>query len=358
VVVPETWFFRDPEAFTMLARVSHEAWLRDPSSRVLRLLSLPSSTGEEPYSMAMALVDAGVPADRFRIDAVDISRRVLTYADRGVYGKNSFRGQDLSFRDRHFDAMPDGYRLKSAVRRQVHFEQANLLAADFLPGQDIYDAVFCRNLLIYFDRPTQDRAVGVLARLLAPKSVLFVAPSETGLLLSHAFESAKVPLAFAFRKSGARPGRAAEPVKRPVTERAAHAAALPALPLLHLAPTRRADELPISPAVAVKAVAETGLDRATELADGGHFVEAAHCCEAHLGLHGPSAQAFYLMGLVHGARGDQTAAAEFYRKALYLAPDHHDALIHFALLLEQQGHADRALLLRNRARRAESAGRA
>ncbi len=62
VVVPETWFFRDREAFTMLARIGHEAWLRRaPASRVLRLLSLPSSTGEEPYSMAMALLDAGIP---------------------------------------------------------------------------------------------------------------------------------------------------------------------------------------------------------------------------------------------------------------------------------------------------------
>ena len=73
VVVPETWFFRDREAFATLASIGHERWLRAPADGVLRLLSLPSSTGEEPYSMAMALLDAGVPADRFRIDAVDVS---------------------------------------------------------------------------------------------------------------------------------------------------------------------------------------------------------------------------------------------------------------------------------------------
>src|SRR5437660_5043000 len=70
VVVPETWFFRDRKAFAALVRVVQEEWLRTHPEGVLRLLSLPCSTGEEPYAMAMALRDAGVPAHRFRVDAV------------------------------------------------------------------------------------------------------------------------------------------------------------------------------------------------------------------------------------------------------------------------------------------------
>jgi len=80
VVVPETWFFRDREAFATLASIGHERWKRAPADGMLRLLSLPSSTGEEPYSMAMALVDAGVPADRFRIDGVDVSANAIASA--------------------------------------------------------------------------------------------------------------------------------------------------------------------------------------------------------------------------------------------------------------------------------------
>ncbi len=83
VVVPETWFFRDREAFAALARLAREEWLPSaPQTGCCRLLSLPCSTGEEPYSMAMALLDAGVPADRFRIDAVDISAAALAQAER------------------------------------------------------------------------------------------------------------------------------------------------------------------------------------------------------------------------------------------------------------------------------------
>ncbi len=135
VVVPETWFFRDREAFAALALTVYEDWLGAHPEDHLRLLSLPSSTGEEPYSMAMALLDAGFPANRFRVDAVDISARALARAGHAVYGKNSFRGNELGFRDRHFEATAHGYRLSDAVRRQVRFQQSNLLAAGFFLPQ-------------------------------------------------------------------------------------------------------------------------------------------------------------------------------------------------------------------------------
>jgi len=205
VVVPETWFFRDREAFAALALTVYEDWLGAHPEDHLRLLSLPSSTGEEPYSMAIALLDAGFPANRFRVDAVDISACALARAGHAVYGKNSFRGKELGFRDRHFEATAHGYRLSDAVRRQVQFQQGNLLAAGFLPGVESYDVIFCRNVLIYFDRAARDRALNVLVRLLTPKGVLFVAPSETGLLLSHNFIPTNMPRAFAFRKAGVMP---------------------------------------------------------------------------------------------------------------------------------------------------------
>jgi chemotaxis protein methyltransferase WspC len=89
------------------------------------------------------------------------------------------------------------------------------------------------------------------------------------------------------------------------------------------------------------------------LADQGHFVEAATCCEAHLRRHGPSATAFYLLGLVRDATGSQSEAGDFYRKALYLDPDHCDAQIHLAFLMERQGDRAGAQVLRSRAQRLE-----
>jgi chemotaxis protein methyltransferase WspC len=88
-----------------------------------------------------------------------------------------------------------------------------------------------------------------------------------------------------------------------------------------------------------------------ELANQGHLAEAAQACEAHLRAHGPSAQAFYVLGLVRDASGLHAAAADFYRKALYLEPTHHEALVHLGVLLAAQGDGAAAKVINARARR-------
>ena len=201
VVVPETWFFRDRESFAALERLTSDELLPASPTTPLRLLSVPCATGEEPYSIVMTLLDAGVPEERFRVEAIDICERLLIHARRGVYGRGSFRGADMQFRERHFQSASGGYLLNESVRRLVRFQQGNLLSPNFLPGLARYDVIFCRNVLIYFDRPTQDRALAVLSRLLTANGVVFAGPAESGVVIEHDFRSAKMPLAFAFRKA-------------------------------------------------------------------------------------------------------------------------------------------------------------
>jgi chemotaxis protein methyltransferase WspC len=102
---------------------------------------------------------------------------------------------------------------------------------------------------------------------------------------------------------------------------------------------------------------QAGLDEAVRLANQGSLVEAATCCEQHVQRYGPSANAFHLLGLVRDAAGNPTDASRYYRKALYLDPEHHDTLVHFAFLVEQQGDRAGAQVLRNRARRVEQNGK-
>ena len=318
--------------------------------------------------MAMALLDSGFPATRFHIDGIDISARALAHAKRAVYGRNSFRGQELAFRDRHFKATSHGYHVAEAVRRQVTLQQGNLFDADFLPGSEIYDVIFFRNILIYFDRATQDRAIHVLSRLLTPQGVLFVGSSESGVLLNHNFVTAKIPLAFAFRRaSAALP--ASQPIQQPIPQRAPKhpatvvrdAPLVPAqsaprsrrtLPTTLAAPAAPAiDVRPVLPMQSIGADANAGIEKVQRLADQGQLAEAEKYCEQHLCEHGPSAQAYYLLGLMRDAIGQQAQSIDYYRKALYLDPNHHEALIHLAFQLGQQGDAAGAHVLHQRALR-------
>jgi chemotaxis protein methyltransferase WspC len=337
IVVPETWFLRDPQAFTLLARWALETWMPTHVHGTLRLLSLPCSTGEEPYSMAMTLLAAGFPADRVSIDAVDISECSLAMARRAVYGKNSFRGENLVFRGTFFEATAGAWHLRQSVQSHVRFHQANLLAADLLGGSERYDAIFCRNVLIYFDRETQDRTVGVLRRLLAPGGLVFVGPSETSLLLSHDFVAIKAPLAFAFQT------RDATIVARRANTRMAG--------LHHARPPLRASAA--VRAAPVKVDGPSTLQQAAALADAGSFAEAAALCAEHVARVGPAAEAFRLNAMIFAEAGNLDSAAENYRSALYLDPNDYESLIHLSLLLEKRGDAAGAKVLQKRAQRLE-----
>ncbi|NBI49346.1 CheR family methyltransferase [Burkholderia sp. ISTR5] len=461
-VVPETWFFREREAFVALAARALER-LRAEPSLPLRVLSAPCSTGEEPYSAAMALVDAGIDPARLQIDALDISARAIARAQRAEYGRNSFRGHALEFRARHFTPTADGWRLDARIRDCVRFRRANLLELGG-PGQagdeGRYDFIFCRNVLIYFDRQAQERALRALDARLAEDGLLFVGPAETGVVMRQAMSSAKIPLAFAFHRtreaeapaawpraavampvaaaagSGAGRRQAVEPgpglppvgVRATLTapaESAAHewfadiAWPLPTAepgraaraggpgaeaPTASVAggegatPWRRgrvapggaglsspaqsaprgatatvttmpgragpagakaASVVPAAPAAggAVHAApAVTGaeaLETARARADAGDFAAAERAVLEAMSAAGPSAEAYYLLGLIADAQG-LPVAAEHYRKALYLAPTHREALTHLATLLDIAGDHDGARWLKERARRAEA----
>lgn len=130
----------------------------------------------------MALLDAGIAPGALLIDAMDISPSSVAKARLAVYGRNAFRGSELGFRERYFDALDEGHRLHERVRQQVSLQVGNVLDPALASRDGLYDFVFCRNLLIYFDVPTQQRVFEVLKRLLHPQGVLFIGPAEGSLL--------------------------------------------------------------------------------------------------------------------------------------------------------------------------------
>lgn len=200
LVVPETWFLRDGKPFDYLKTYVTSQWRLLPNRKPLKLLSVPSSTGEEPYSIAIALLEAGLHPKQFAIDAIDISHRSLAKAKRGVYTKNSFRGDAWTERERYFQQTAEGYELCQPVRKLVNFQQGNVMTSLALT-QKQYDIIFCRNLLIYLQSETCSQVLAAIDRLLIPGGLLFVGASETGKIVSDQYASVRQPFTFAYRKS-------------------------------------------------------------------------------------------------------------------------------------------------------------
>ncbi|WP_024694827.1 protein-glutamate O-methyltransferase CheR [Pseudomonas syringae] len=353
VIVPETWFFRYPESFTTLGRLAREQLDRLAGARPLRILSLPCSTGEEPYSIAMALIDAGMGPRQFKVDAIDISPISIARAKHGVYGKNSFRGSDLSFRERFFKPVAEGFEIVDQIRDCIDFQPGNLLDPK-LATQVAYDIVFCRNLVIYFDRQTQQHVFQVLKQLTREDGVLFIGPAEGNLLSAIGMRSLGIAQSFVFRhappeKPVAFTLRApvSSPAPRPAPEPLARA---PASKPFSRNSTDFAPSVKPAPATG-NTESATLLTTIASLANEGKSVEARAACERYLQQHEPVAQVFYWLGLLSEVEGRVAEAQGFYRKALYLQPQHSESLAQLAALLAAQGDSAGARRLQDRAAR-------
>jgi chemotaxis protein methyltransferase WspC len=339
VVVPETWFFRDPETFQALAEWT-TTWLAAAAEHEkLRLLSFGCCTGEEPYSIAMCLLDAGVAVDRFRIDAADISVRALEQARQGFYRQNSFRTEDLAFRNRYFLSTANGYQPAEVVRNHVRFVEGNLLNPTFPSEGASYHVIFCRNVLIYFDRNAQEQAMTKLQRALASGGILFAGPAESYLILQTGFASSG-------RSRGFIRERTHKIVQSKVHVPERRAPPKPPAPKLIPSPTLHQNALDSRHAA--------DLRQAADLANSGRLAEAAGICRSYLLEKGPTAEAYYLLGLLLDAMDQKSQAADHYRKALYLEPEHVEALTQLALLAENMGDRAAAVRFRERIRRAEA----
>lgn len=355
IVVPETWFFRYPESFAVLGCLAQERLASLAGSRPLRIISLPCSTGEEPYSIVMALLDAGIDKARFSVDAFDISERVVQHAKAGVYGRNAFRGDYLKFQRRYFSARGDAFELNAEVRDKVNFSCANLLAAPVLATQPRYDMVFCRNLLIYFDRPTQEQALKVLKGLLDENGSLFTGPAEAGLMSSNGLRALGVPLSFVFQRDQ-RPARPAlnyrppvipVPVAPPISRQPVARPAVSKKPALNNIEPAKSP----SPTANQSDAAALELSNIEQLANSGRSDEARAACERLLAERGGSAGVFYWLGLLSDGAGQADAAQNYYRKVLYIDPHHREALAQLALLLAAKGDLAGARRLQERASR-------
>lgn len=350
VVVGETWFFRDRGPFVYLARQAPEM-LPAGARSVLKILSAPCSTGEEPYSIAMSLLAAGLPPASFRIEGVDISRIALEMAQRATYGNGSFRGNIGAEMASFFEKTPSGRRVIQPVRAQVAFFHDNLTSERSLLGRGPYAVIFCRNLLIYLTHEARRQVFVRLDRLLIPGGLLFAGHTETVFWHQQGYLPVQSDRAFALIKPACAPAagkpKPAAPVKAPPPAPVPRAVRTPAPAARPQERHSAADRKPPTQ----PATAEATLSKARLLADKGEMDKALRLCREYSRTFGPSAGLFGLMGLIRVAQQDSNDAEDFFHKALYLDPDHYESLVHMSLLYARKGDTRRAALYRARAER-------
>jgi chemotaxis protein methyltransferase CheR len=178
-----TSFFREPEHFGLLSELVTRR-LAQGRNR-LRFWSAASSSGEEPYTMALVVADAvrDNPVD-WRILATDISTRILDKAREGRYPSSSLEAIPRHLRASYFTPVsPKGtaapvFQVSPALRSSIAFRRLNLSSPPF-PMQGPLDAIFCRNVMIYFDRPVRQSLVSAIEQLIAPDGVFVIGHSET-----------------------------------------------------------------------------------------------------------------------------------------------------------------------------------
>jgi chemotaxis protein methyltransferase CheR len=201
----ETYFFREAHHFDILVRHVIPERREALRTRPLRLLSAGCSSGEEAYSIVIALQNAGLELSgiRWEVDACDLNPERIAQAREGVYDGGSLRACDDESRRRYFKEEGGRFRLRERHRKGVRFFQANLSAPNGTFGWGSYDAILCRNMLIYFSDEAFGGAIGLFARSLGPGGYLLLGHSES--LLDRATDF--VPVSFGtgvvYRKAAA-----------------------------------------------------------------------------------------------------------------------------------------------------------
>lgn len=189
-----THFFRELKHFDFLRETVIPKW-RAESRRTepFRIWSAASSTGEEAYSIAIYLAEHFAPAETnsWEIEGTDISTRVLEVAQRGVYEAERVTSVAPEILRRYFQQGINRWaghlRVKEELRGQVNFRHLNLLDGNY-PFTRPFDVIFCRNVMIYFDRPTQETLVQLLTEKLVPGGYLLVGHSESLSGVKHALK--------------------------------------------------------------------------------------------------------------------------------------------------------------------------
>lgn len=195
--VQETYFWREYDQIEALVKTIVPAWFKH-SALPLRIWSAACATGEEPYSVALALEEAGWGSHPIEIIASDASELALVKARAAVYRERSFRSLPDAIRGKYFTQQPEGWALNRTIADRVTIRWANLMRLHDLPEAAHVQVIFCRNVFIYFSSNSIQQVITGFAERLPVGGHLFVGSSESLLKLTSRFELEEINGAFVY----------------------------------------------------------------------------------------------------------------------------------------------------------------
>lgn len=348
MAVYETWFFRDRGSFQFLKRYSEDMKLSKEKAKKIRILSVPCSTGEEPYSIAITLLETGLSQESFHLDAVDLSRSAISQALLGVYKKRSFRDENryAHLKEKYFVKTEEGFMINEKVKKPVSFYIDNIVSENFLIKHIPYNLIFCKNLFIYLTDTARKRAFENLKRLILPDGILIVGHPEVLLCLNNGFELYDSPDTCACVRTSKIEGLEKEDLENIGEKKKIR---LDKKNKISDKEEKKGNSIHLNDHKVDTSVLVT----ARGLADRGKLKEALHLCEEFLENHRENKEVYFLMGLIQQAQNRFQKAEGLFLKALYLDPSYYEALVHMYLLYEKKGFMDKASVIKERIKRLE-----
>jgi len=362
LTIGETYFFRNPEHFDFLRQEAlPEISRRRGPEHVVRLWSAGCASGEEPYSLAVLMMEEGYE-DRMRVYGTDVSRAALARARAATYGDWSLRGPQAHRMWPFLHQEGKRYHLERQVREHVHLGYLNLAQPSWpsaTSGIREMDVILCRNVLIYFNRPTIQAVAHQLHATLAEGGFLITGPSDPSLNEFAPFDTLVTDWGIVYRRPGATPK--APRIAHRVTPAEAPAPPAAALPL---APPQAAPQPP--PPIAAPDSALPGVEEARQALARGDWHEAAlragvlqedpgaaavavralanldlraavHACAEAAARHPLAGELRYLEALLLLGMGRLPESERAVRQALYLEPSLAVAHLTLGIILRRQG---------------------
>ena len=203
MTVNETYFFREEYQFECMVRsLLPEITARKQAGTTLRIWSIPSSSGEEAYSIAIYLLErwAGISDWDVEIISSDIDTRILAQARHGLYQERAFQNLPAEYVKKYFRKSPEGYQISEDLRDAVTFTRVNLSEPGETRSYRDFDLIFCRNLLIYFDEISRKAAAETMYDALRPGGYVCLGHSESMSRISSIYKIQKFPEAIVYQK--------------------------------------------------------------------------------------------------------------------------------------------------------------